>query len=264
MLLNEPRLITPNPLAPNLSDRDLSGSGMGPVAGTGGLLVQFFYMRVPIKTRNARRNGSFETRLCVAKQPRGDRATVAASYITETEAQRLHPVEWAQFKQYQDAPTSGTPLHELPGVSQSQIMLLVMHGIRSIEDLLEISPDVANQVGLEAVTARKIAIQWEARRKGTGADIDLARQLAAQEIENETLRKRHEQMEATMAAMQAKIEAMAAMGGGHASAAVMAPPAADDGLPGLDDMPDTPFGEGGEIVTGNDDLSMDPDPLQEG
>lgn len=263
MLLNEPRLITPNPLAPNLSDRDLSGAGMGPVAGTGGLIVQFFYMRVPIKTRNARRNGSFETRLCVAKQPKGDRATVAASYISETEAQRLHPVEWAQFKQYQDAPTSGTPLHELPGISQSQIALLLLHGIRSIEDLLEITPDIANQVGLDAVTARKIAVQWDARRKDSGADIDLARQLAAQEIENETLRKRHEQMEATMAAMQARIDAMAEMGGGRVATA--APPTiADDGLPGLDDMPDTPFGEGGEIVTGNDDLSMDLDPLREG
>ena len=39
MLLNEPRFIIFNPLVLNLSDRDLSGFGMGPVAGTGGLLV---------------------------------------------------------------------------------------------------------------------------------------------------------------------------------------------------------------------------------
>ena len=247
-------------LVNNLTERDFSDS-MGPVAGSGGLYVQFFYMRVQIKSRNARTNGNFETRLCVAKQPKGDRSTIAAQPITEAEAQRQFPMEWARFKQYQDTPTAGTPLSELPGISQSQIMLLVLHGIRSIEDLVGLDETVVQNVGLDAVTARKIALKWTARKGSAGGDVDLARELSKQEIENATLRKRAEAMEASMAAMQAKIDAMAAMGAGGGMAAVAAAPAEDDdGL--LEDLPDSEFGAGGDVATGNDDLIGEVDPLK--
>lgn len=248
-----------NPLAPNLSDRNFSDH-MGPVTSKGGLNVGFFYARVQLKTRRARYNGQFETRLFVAMQPKGDRFTISKEPISERDAQVRFPAEFAAFKSYQDTPSRGTPLMELPGVSQSQIMLLAVNGIRSIEDLLGLSPDIVAQVGMEASTAFKIAQRWAAKKADAGDDVEMAGQVAALEIENRTYRESMQGMEAQMKAMQAQIDAMTRIG---VSAAAVQPAqhvAADSDAPFQ--MPDTAFGDGGAAATGNDDLiGSDPNPL---
>ena len=255
-----------NPLAPNLTERDLS-SHLGAVTSKGGLNVGFYYARVQLKSRRALYNGRFETRLFVAIQPKGDRYTLAKEPINEVAAQRTYPAEFAAFKNYQDSPTRGTPLMDLPGISQSQIALLSVNGIRSIEDLLSLSPDIVAQVGMEASTAFKIAKRWSDRKAEAGDDVDMARQMAALEVENKTYRDALKGMEAQMAAMQAKMDAMASMT--QASPAAVQPigqvphGAAADGI--ADDLPDTVFGDnGGQGATGNDDLNdNEPDPLKE-
>lgn len=252
-----------NPLAPNLTDRDLS-SHLGPVASKGGLNVGFFYARVQLKSRRAAYNGQFQTRLFVAIQPKGDRYTISKQPITERDAQTRFPAEYAAFKNYQDMPSRGTPLMELPGVSQSQIALLSVNGIGSIEDLLSLPQDIVSQVGMEATTAYKIARAWAERKEDSGADVGMAREVAALEIENKTLRDGISQMEAQMKAMQAQIDAMAKMGAGMASVAPSQSPAPRQDAPAQPFvMPDTDFGGGGEMATGNDDLGGDPNPLED-
>jgi hypothetical protein len=243
--------------ARDYSDIDLSGD-LRSVSSRGGLNVQFFWMRVQTKSRNARTNGRMETRLCVALQPKGDSKTIATRFITEPQAQREFPIEWAQFKEYQETPTAGTPLHELPGISQSQIALLALHGLRSVEDLAEVPEDVVSQIGYDATQARKIATHWLSRREVNLPLISAAEVQARADIESKTLRDQIAALEHQIAVLSAAQQVQAGATAGAASTGVIevaneAPTARE-----------VPFEFGpSDVVAGSDDLNAgaDPDPL---
>lgn len=276
--MNVPVYANPS-VSQNLSDRDWSRI-MGPVSGSGGLLVNFFYSRVVTRNRNAEHNGKAEVRLCVSKQPRGDRSTVACSFISEDRARREYPEEFAAFKDYGEVVTQGIPLHELPGINMSQIGMLAMHGIRSIEDLAGLSEDVAAQLGLEATRAHKTARAWLASRDGSTELVKSADAEARYTIENKTLRERTEKQDAAIRALEMQLEAMrnaqnaqaAAMTGGYAptqhgstvqpvsnATAVDSP---DDGETYDVSKMDDPFSEGSDFGDMDDTLVQpEVDPL---
>lgn len=267
MLFNAPGQIAQaggSAFARDLTEMDLS-SHLGAVAsrGAGGLNVQFFYGRVRTKSRNSATTGRIETRLFVAKQPKGDRFTVAVRSINEDEAQRQFPREFAAFKQYEDVPTSGTPLSELPGISQSQIGMLVINGLRSIEDLAEISADAVGQLGLEVIQAQRLAKRWVERRGEAGDAIKAAEIEAKAQLEREALSKRLAAMEERVRQLDAENAALRSVSG-RASAAgetgVVAVDARTDLPYDLDQMPN-PMDDGPLSADGNDDLN-DPDPLR--
>lgn len=200
-------------LAPNLTQMDLSSVFGGAVQSSGGLLVQFFYYRVQFGGRQNPLKGKFETRLAVALQPRGDRLTVAVRNLTEEQAQRDFPAEWQHFKVYMDTPTSGTPLHELPGATQSMIGLLALHGIRSIEDMANLPGEVCAQIGMDAQTASRLAKIWLGRKEGSQDDIMTAERLATTESALERALAELRQAKETIAVQDRTIEAVQRMGG---------------------------------------------------
>ncbi len=200
-------------LAPNLTTMDLSSVFGGAVQSSGGLLVQFFYYRVQFGGRQNPMKGKFETRLAVALQPRGDRLTVAVRNLTEEQAQREFPAEWQHFKMYMDAPTNGTPLHELPGATQSMIGLLALHGIRSIEDMANLPADICAQIGMDAQTASRLAKIWLGRKDGNQDDIMTAERLATTESALERALAELRQARETIAVQDRTIEAVQRMGG---------------------------------------------------
>lgn len=197
-------------IAPNLTDRDLSGYLGAGVQAKGGLVVRFFYARVRFGGTSGPLVGKFETRLFVALQPRGDRLTEAVEQITPERAQAEYPMEYHAFRTNEDTPTNGTPLNDLPGMTQAMISQLVLSGIRSIEDLINVPPDMANQIGLDAVTARNIALTWFKRKDEAGDTIKMADQLARsdaalQDAMNQlaAMRESNAVQERTLAALQA-------------------------------------------------------------
>lgn len=204
-----------SPLAPNRTDMDLSSVFGGAVQSTGGLLVQFFYYRVQFGGRLNPLKGKYETRLAVALQPRGDRLSVAVRNLTEEEAQRDFPAEWQHFKVHMDTPTSGTPLYDLPGVTQSMIGLLALHGIRSIEDMANVPADVCAQIGMDANTASRLAKIWLGRKDGSIDDIQTAERLATTEAALQTSNEELRRLRETVAAQERAIEAIQRMGGAH-------------------------------------------------
>lgn len=244
----------------NLTDRDLS-SHLGPVAGTGGLNIQFFYMRTRVESANPERNGKFRTRLCVAKMPKGDRLTIATRFITEEQAAREFPREFAMFKQYQDVPTQGTPLHELPGITQSQIGVLVIHNLRCIEDVAACDDALINQMGYDARSAKKLAVRWIENLKGNSDLIAGAMTDAARDAELERLRKAQADMERRNIELEAKLQAVMSLQGQAvtptATGQVQLVDRPDD-LPDARDV-ESSFLEGG-MAEGNDDLDLDAPP----
>lgn len=212
-----PRQNFGNPLAPDLTDRDFSR--FMPVSATGGLIVEFYYARIRFGGNTGPYAGKFETRLFVALQPRGDRLSVAHVQLTEEDAMREYPAEWHAFKTYQDTPTSGTPLHELPGTSNSMIGVLVLHGIRSIEDLVNLPADVANQIGLDAVTARNIALSWVSKKSEAGNSLDLAEELARTSTALEDAMMQLRVLRENAVVQERTLAALTQMGGAPAQAA---------------------------------------------
>lgn len=240
--------------------RDL-GLAMAAVTATGGIMARFFYTRVRLKTHNAEKNGQWETRLCVAKQPKADRSTVATQFISADDAKRYFPREYEHFTKNEEMPSNGTPLSELPGITMSQLGILTISGLRSIEDLADITADQAREIGFDAIRAHKLAQQWLARAEGEKETINLAdlearyqQELAANRQTAEALRKRLEEQEIQIAALRS-------MHGGSGSgqpaqaqsqkAVVMDH---DDGLPdSFEGMPN-PMAEGPDVVELSDPL----------
>jgi hypothetical protein len=255
----------------DLTDANLS-SHMAPVTASGGLLVNFFYVRTKTRNRDATHNGVSQTRLCVAKQPRGDRATVAIRYISEKQAAAQFPAEYAAFKETGEVMTTGTPLHELPGISISDIGILAIHGLRSVEDLLSLSDDEVGQMGRDATRAYKVAQTWHNRLNENRETVDLAELKTNADIERKTLQETIAKQEAAMKTMQMQIDAMmkanqdritaqSAMPGNsnHVDSTVTAVESDDADLPyDLADM-DDPMSEGPDVAFGSEDLGASDD-----
>lgn len=236
--------------SPNLSGSDLSSVFGGEVQSSGGLMVQFFYHRVRLGGRNTPNAGKFETRLAVALKPRGDMLTLAVQPITEDEAQRRFPGEWQQFKMYMDTPTRGTPLHELPGATQSMIAILVLGGIRSIEDLVNLPRDVCQQMGMDALQAQKLAGIWIQRKNGATEDIGIAERQAELEASNARMMAELQQLRQANAVQAQTIETIRSMG--MAGGAGGAPAQGGDVVPAVP-MGVPSFQHGGARAIGGED-----------
>jgi len=247
-----------NPYVRDLSDASL-GEQMAGVQSTGGLNIQFFYARVPTS------GGDVQTRLCIAKQPKGDRMTIATRQISEDAAARHFPREFAMFKQHEEMPTEGTPLHELPGATQSEIAILTLHGLRSIEDLVEINEDTLQQIGMDAINAQKRAKLWDAKRNENDEIITIADLQAQFGRQEKNLRRELDALREANAKLAAENNALAKMNPGTAVSPLTAgvPQAVEGEF--TEPMPD-PSEDGflsGEDVSSDDGsaLTGEPDPM---
>jgi hypothetical protein len=257
-------------LAPNLTGENL-GDLMGPVAGRGGLHVQFFYINILIESADPTVNGTHQPRLCIAKAPKGDRLTVATRFISEEQAMREFPREFHAFRNSEEAPTDGTPIRELPGIAQSQLAMLMLYQIRSIEDLAAVPQERINSMGLEVITAQRIAKAW-LRNKTENADlIETAKTDSAREAEMEALRRRLEAAERNTMQLEAQNKALMSIQQNLAPAQQPQPgqqfapannfmPMTPAGQGDVDDLPDTGMFSGG-MVDSADDLNTNADPL---
>ena len=252
-------------LSRDMTQADLS-SHLGLVAGRGGLNIQFFYAKTRIECADVALNGTYQTRLCVAKMPKGDRLTIATRFISEEQAAAMFPREFAMFKQYEDVPTDGTPLYELPGISQSQIAMLTVHNLRSIEDLAGMAIEHINGMGLDARSAHKLAVRWLASKTDNADLIAKAKAETATTEERDALLRRLDAAERANLELQGQVKVLMMQGG-------MAQPAqpAQGGtgaqaiaVESREEFPEpraTRLFEGG-MVDGNDDLDAN-DPQQD-
>lgn len=256
----------------DLTATDFS-SHMQSVRATGGLNITFDRVKVKVKSRNADRAGEVQTRLVVMKQPRGERLSVAKRYISEEQAMRDFPVEYEHYTNTSEVPTTGTPLEELPGISRSQIGLLIINGLNCVEDLCDISEDQAAQIGLDASKARKVAIKWSENMLAAAGSLDLAEIEAKFERQRQTQNAAMEDAQQTIAALTAQVTALSNLSGNAGSGVAASAPAMpgdgqvqavepkDDFPDNFDDMPN-PMAEGPATTDGFDDLgTVDADPL---
>lgn len=264
-----------NRLSPNLTGSDLS-SHLGPVGGGGGgLYIQFFYARIKIQSVDPTLNGKYDTRLCVAKVPKGDRLTIATRFIDEEQAAREFPMEYAQFKQYEAVPTSGTPLQELPGISQSQIAYLTIYNVRSIEDLAAMAPEQMSQMGLEAAQAYAVAKKWVSAKTDAQPMLDSAQAETVLAAELKSIKDQLADANRTIIEQNAKLSVLGQLGvqGAQHPVAMIQPQG--DAVPyqsmnvqvgdvgQADDVSESSDLFEGGLVDGNEDLDSAPMPTAE-
>jgi len=194
------------------SDIDIAAlaAGSAHTAGKGGVYISFQWEMVSLETVDPMKNGKRERRLKVVKTPVGDPSTTSCSLITPEIAGKRWPAEWEYFTKYGDMPETGTPLTELPGIAQSQIQIMQINGLRSIEDVLQIAPEIINKIGLEGRQVRTIAEMWDKRRTEAGEMPDFAALKAAQDSALEAEREKTSRLEGELAAMRAQIAGMQA------------------------------------------------------
>lgn len=232
------------------------GAGFTSVQGRG-IYISFQWDMVRLSTVDPQKNGSRERRLRLIKQPIGDPSTTASSYITPESAQKLYPAEWEYFTKHGDMPESGTPLSELPGISVSQIQLMQISGLRSIEDLLSVGPEKISTIGYEARYVRSVAEEWQKRKNENAPMTDYAEAKAAQSAAVAAEKARADRAEAANAQLTARLEALeqlmnAGVGLGHGANDPVPPTAKNEG-PNIDETPN-PLAEGDGVL---DDVLAD-------
>lgn len=243
----------------DMTSADLSRDPYMAQAQGNGLRVTFEWDLVKIESADPDLDGKTERRLVIVKKPLGDKYTEVKHQIDRDVAARLFPKEWAMFATYEDVPTSGTPLADLPGITQSEVAIMQVWGLRSIEDLCELSEDQCAQVGREASRLKKLATAWLEKKNGNTDTISLAARLASLEAALAASAERSASMERRNIELEGAIKAMR---GGEASGVVGPRPVQDlaiDSHLTIDDNDGFLGGDGGMTTDRPDPLDMDDD-----
>jgi ribosomal protein S12 len=262
-------------------------SAMPQTAGEAGIQIQFFYASVQLSNADPAFDKKVVTRLCIKKRPVSDRKTTSVEFISEEQAMREYPREFAMFQEYGEVPMEGTPLQDVPGISRADVSRLNAMGLRSAEDVASLSEDMAAQNGRDMLRAWKVITAWVKVNADSSAMVQMAERDAARDAEMKVLRESMEEMAKQNEALMAKIEAMQSVSGQYAPAQAVQNPQAmtmpaggqqsqswnaedTDGLPSsLADMPN-PWAEGSDTgeasIEENDDdpLKDEPEPNRAG
>jgi len=246
--------------ARDLTHNDLQ-TVMPHVKASGDMLISFEHVKVEVKNADPAKNGTVETRLAIRRQPKGDRLTVSRRYITERKAKELYPVHYQAYVDTGEVPTVGTPLEDLPGISRSQINLLVINGVRSIEDVLSVGPDRLGGLGYSATKAYQVAKRWDDQRKENAELITMADVEAKFEAMSANLLKRAEGAESHAKNLEHQLAALQSMKGMDVTADQPVQAMNDESAELETDISKMPnvWGEGEDIIDASEALSDDDD-----
>lgn len=199
----------PNQIVTGKTHKDL-GSAFSSVQGRG-IYVSFQWHMIRLETVDPEKNGKRVRRLRLIKQPIGDPNTASSDYITKEKAAELYPAEWEYFTKNGDMPTTGTALSELPGISNSQIQIMQLSGLRSIEDVMSVGDEVIDRIGHEGRFVRSVAEEWDKRRVEGAEVTDYAEVKAASDAAMVAQKARADRAEASNIQLTARLEALEAM-----------------------------------------------------
>lgn len=161
----------------------------GEFKGDDRLLVRFFMGREKNEVRSLEEGRDvFEEVENVSIRVPGSRDEIV--HLVTDEHRRRFKDLYKSWKSDQAAPLVGTPLDEWPQASSSFVDEMRLYGVRTVEQLADLSDGVAmSNPGW--VTMRTRAVAWLAEAKATGASSRYA-------VENEQLKRDNEQLQHQM------------------------------------------------------------------
>lgn len=191
------------------------GKGFEATAAYKGVYISFRWAEVRLQSSDPEKNGRRERRLVVVRQPIGDPSTQSTTHMKPEKAKELYPAEWEYFTKNGEMPMSGTPLSELPGISVSQIQIMQLSGLRSVEDVLSVAEEIINRIGHDGRYVRSVAEEWQ-RKASENADLtDFAEIKAAQTAALNAANARAERFQRANADLEARLAALEKLLGGN-------------------------------------------------
>ena len=162
-------------------------------AGRRALAPKFYYEQTPITTAGDDEI-RVEPRLCIAFSILGE-STVTRRLATEQDKKDYAAV-WQAFAEGREAPLEGTPIEQLPGITERVAALAAIHGIRTVEQMA--TDKAMMMLGMEGREWNARAKAWLEQKAGAAA-LDQAAAVAAMQAQIEKMTK-------AMAAMQMQLE----------------------------------------------------------
>ncbi|CAB4141054.1 hypothetical protein UFOVP413_22 [uncultured Caudovirales phage] len=89
----------------------------------------------------------------------GDKLTCVDREVTDDDKEKYF-WEYLAFKSGQDAPVQGTPIEQWPILSVAEIEELKYYGVRTVEDLVNMSDTNLNKIGMGSLSLRERAKAW--------------------------------------------------------------------------------------------------------
>lgn len=133
----------------------------------------------------------------------GDRLNIVHRIVND-EIRKRWPRAYEAFRQDREAPTDGTPIEQLPGMTASRTEELRYFHVRTIEQLAGMPDDLLKKAApMDGFALREKAARWVEAANGNAAEERLA-------AENRKLRDNMQTMEQTMAAMRQQMETLQA------------------------------------------------------
>lgn len=173
----------------------VNGSFNVDTLGTGrrALAVKFYHEQTPVTVSEG--EIKLEPRLCIALGILGENTMTRR--LAHDRDKIDYAAAWQAFAEGREAPLSGTPIEQLPGITERVASLAALHGIRTIEQMGG-DQRAAMVMGMEGREWAARAKAWLEAKAGA-AVLDQAAALAAMQAQIE-------RMTANMAAMQTQIE----------------------------------------------------------
>lgn len=118
---------------------------------------------------------------------------------------QAYRAQYDAWKAGQELPVDGTAIRNWPVVSPSQAKLLTDLKVRTVEDLAVANEETIARIGMGGRGLKEMAKQFLAQASGPGK---VAQELAALKAENEGLKNRNAQLDASVADLSAKVDAL--------------------------------------------------------
>lgn len=131
----------------------------------------------------------------IEKRVPGDKLSIIFRPITDAD-RKEYAGQYKAWKEGLADPTSGTPLKEWPPVSRSQVEHLAHNGIKTVEDLANLTDGNAQGVGAGTLMLRQKAQDWLARANGGGQEAALRAELSQRDTHIATLTRQVEALAA--------------------------------------------------------------------
>ena len=146
-------------------------------------LIQFFTDAVQNEEKTLKEGRPiFDDVEFLKKMIPGD-ATCNFIRVVEESDRKLFPREYAAFKAGQEAPIDGTPLTAIPFISKGQCMELAAQGIRSAEQLRDLSDSLGQKLmGFHGLQRKVIAYLDKAAKDAPAQQVQAELQKRDQEI----------------------------------------------------------------------------------
>lgn len=102
---------------------------------------------------------------------------------------QLYAQAYKAFKEGMSDVLTGTPLKEWPPAARSQVDFLAFRGVRTVEQLVEVSDDGCQHLGHGYLTLRNKASAWLAKAKDASESTRMAAELQRRDVEIQNLKR---------------------------------------------------------------------------